>query len=145
MRIICLDVGVKSCGFAITDINQKIANPLENFNYSRNDKLQIIQRLKFWLKEYQNEIETILVGLPLDLNGYQTQTTTYVKEVILLIKNDPYFKNKQIVEFDERYSTKEGSELLMNLNIKASLRKKIKDKMAAFIILENYLNFLKIK
>lgn len=144
MRIICLDIGTKSCGFAITDINQKIANPLENFLYSKNDKMQVVNRLKYWINEYSNEIEIILIGMPLDVNGFEIKMTHYIKEVIMLIENNKFFQNLKIVTFDERYSTKEGSELLMDLNIKASLRKKIKDKMAAYIILENYLNFIKI-
>lgn len=145
MRIICLDIGIKSCGFAITDINNKISNPLENYFYSKNDKIQIIFRLKYWINEYLNEIDTIVIGWPTDVNGFETITTKYIKEVLELINNDSFFKKFKIICFDERYSTKEGTELLMDLNIKASIRKKLKDKMAAFVILEDYLNFIRKK
>lgn len=141
MRIIALDLGTKTCGFAITDDNRTIANPLENYEYSKNDIQQVLNRIKYWFNEYLNEIDTILLGYPTNTIGNKTPMTMYVETFLEKLKEK--FPNVKIELFDERFSTLHGSEMLMDLGLKASFRKKIKDKMAATVILSNYLETIK--
>ncbi len=141
MRIIALDLGTKTCGFAITDDNRTISNPLENYEYSKNDILQVLNRLRYWLKTYEKEVDTILLGYPTNTIGSKTPMTLYVEKFLEKLKES--FSEFNIVLFDERFSTLQGSEMLMDLGIKASARKKMKDKMAAFVILQNYLETIK--
>lgn len=138
MRVISLDLGTKTCGFAISDINQILANPLENYSYSKNDFMQVINRLKYWFNEYNNEISTIVIGYPTNTIGAKTNMTNYVERFVEKIKNVNLF-TVDIILYDERFSTKMGSALLMDLGIKNSTRRKYKDMMAAYIILDNYL------
>lgn len=141
MRIISLDLGTKTCGFAITDENRTIANPLENYLYSKNDFKSLINRINYWFKIYENKIDLIVLGYPTNTIGNQTQMTIYVENFYqILVSEKP---DIQIIKFDERFSTQIGSEWLMDLGIKASQRKKIKDKMAACVILNNYLESVK--
>ena len=67
--------------------------------------------------------------------------TEYVERFYEILSSS--INNIKIVKFDERFSTQIGSEWLMDLGIKASQRKKIKDKMAACVILNNYLESIK--
>ncbi|MDE5599374.1 MAG: Holliday junction resolvase RuvX [Ureaplasma sp.] len=141
MRIISLDLGTKTCGFAITDENRKIANPLENYSYSKNDFKSLINRINYWFNVYENNIDLIVLGYPTNTIGNQTQMTEYVERFYEILSSS--INNIKIVKFDERFSTQIGSEWLMDLGIKASQRKKIKDKMAACVILNNYLESIK--
>ena len=137
MHKLGLDLGTKSCGFAISDENNIIVSPLENYLYSKNDFLQVINRIKYWLNEYDNRVDSIILGYPLNINDSKNNRTLMVEKFYQLLLET--FPNLSIYLQDERYSTKQATEELMQYGLKASQRHKIKDKMAATIILESYL------
>lgn len=139
MRKLGLDFGTKNCGFAITDEMAIIANGIENFTYSNNDLMKIVKRIEYWQDFYENKIDTLVIGLPTNAtNGSDNQRTILVREFhkfLLENWNNPI----NVVLFDERFTTRIAYENLKNIDLKCSKIKKIKDKISAAIILDDYL------
>ncbi len=138
MRKLGLDFGTKICGFAITDELSILANALENFERKNDDLQEIVNRIEYWQNFYENKIDTIVIGLPTNVNGSDNPRTILVREFVDYLKNN--WKNPiKIVMSDERFTTQIATQYLKDMNLKASKIKKIKDKISAVIILEDYL------
>ena len=144
MRKLAIDFGTKNCGFAISDELCIIASPIENFSYQNNDFQQVLNRIKYWIEFYENKIDTLVIGLP--TNAF-TNTNNQRTELVINFKNyldKNLNKELKIVLFDERFSTKIAvSTLKEQAKLKNSQIKKIKDKVSAVIILEDYLKTIK--
>jgi putative Holliday junction resolvase len=78
-RILALDYGKKRTGIAVTDPLQMIASPLTTVD---------TQELFEFLKDYVNKepVEKILIGLPLNLDGTDTDATAAVRHNIRRLK-----------------------------------------------------------
>jgi putative Holliday junction resolvase len=139
MRILGIDFGSKTMGLAITDSSKIIASSLENFEYKNNDLNICISKLKDLFKYYNNDIESIVIGYPLRLNGDKNPNTLLVEHFVELLKSN--FPNTKIFLQDERFSTVRATEhLKYGAGLKNSKIKKIKDKMSAVFILDDFLN-----
>ncbi|WP_416755341.1 Holliday junction resolvase RuvX [Mycoplasma sp. VS42A] len=142
MRKLGLDLGTKSCGFAITDENEIIASGLENFMFAENDFEAALNRVEFYLNQYKNKIDGIVLGYPLKISGDKSERTYMVED----------FKQKLIVRFNlpvlfvnEQYSTKRANEAMMAAGLTQQKRKAKKDQLAALIILQDYLDYYQNK
>lgn len=144
MRKLALDYGTKNCGFAITDEMCVLASGIENFTYANNDLQAIVNRIEYWQKFYENKIDTLIIGFPTN-----ARDGSYNERSILVLQFKKYLEEHwqtpiSIVLFDERFSTKIATEYLkFQAKLKSSQIKKIKDKMSAVVILNDYLNTLK--
>lgn len=127
----CLDFGSVRTGVAVSDNEQRIATPLTTV-----DTPQLIS----WLKEYvsRESVERVVVGLPTQLNGSPSNITpllqTFKKTFIASFPQIP------LDEYDERFSSAIAHQTLYGA--KKSLRaakKNVVDKIAACIILEDYM------
>ncbi|WP_033161103.1 Holliday junction resolvase RuvX [[Mycoplasma] collis] len=134
MRKLAIDLGTKRCGFAISDSFNMMAFGLENFSYKENDFDFLIEKIKKILNEYP--IDTIILGYPTKLSGEKIQMSLIVEEFKLLLE-----KNFKIDVFlvDENRTTKQATQILIGANLSRKKRKKHKDKLAAQLILEEYL------
>lgn len=143
MRKLGLDFGTKNCGFAITDELGIIASPIENFSYENGNFEHVFNRINYWIEFYENKVDTLVIGLP--TNAF-TNTNNPRTTLVLDFKN--YITNRlnkevKIVLFDERFTTKIAISTLKNqAKLKGAQIKKIKDKISAVIILEDYLKTL---
>ncbi|PAF54676.1 Holliday junction resolvase RuvX [Mycoplasmopsis agassizii] len=135
MRIIALDLGIKSCGIAISDPFNMFAIALENYIFSENDFPSLINHLKQIFQEY--EIQKIILGYPLRMTGTKSQTTLMIEEFKILLEEN--FK-QEIILFDERLTTKKAMTHLKNANLSTSKAKQHKDVIAATLMLNEYLN-----
>ncbi|QCZ36806.1 Holliday junction resolvase RuvX [Mycoplasma nasistruthionis] len=140
MRKLALDLGSKSCGFAITDYFEIIPSGLENFIYTEGQFDEVLNRIEYWLNQYKNEIDGLVIGYPLKISGEKSQTTLMVEVFIELIKTK---FNLPIVLINEQYSTKRAQETLMSAGLNNKKRKQFKDKLAAVFILQDYLDYYK--
>lgn len=144
MRKIGLDLGSKTCGIAISDSNNIIATGIKNLHYQTNNYMQIINELKKIVKEYENEIDTFVLGFPTNQKNGSLNNSSYrslhFKE--LLLNN---FNDIEVVLFNENYSTVKANDIMFEANLKASQRKKRVDKVAATIILQEYLDINSLK
>ena len=131
MRILGLDIGAKRIGVAISDEEQVIARGLVTIERSPDEA----RRIKEIILEYT--VEKIVFGLPIRMDGTMSAQT---EKTLAVIEN---FKSKipvQFVPWDERLSSKEAERFLLEADISRKKRKKLIDKLAAQIILQDYLN-----
>jgi len=132
-RILALDYGDKKIGVAISDPMQIIAKPLlviNNLNYKNN--LNEIEKLIL-----ENDIEKIVVGLPLTLKNTESIQTEKVITFINQLKSD---LSLSVIAYDERLTSQIAKQSLIKQGIKTGHNKKEIDKTAAAIFLQNYLD-----
>ena len=140
MRILGLDVGNKTVGVAVSDPLGVIATGVTTIERVgiRKDTGKVID----YIKEY--DCSTVVIGLPLNLDGEDTLSTERAREFRRMLENKlkssgPLSKVK--VEWqDERFSTVEAEEVLIEANMSREDRKKIIDRQAAIVILQRYLD-----
>ncbi len=141
MRKLGLDLGTKTCGIAISDENNIIATGKSNFRYSDDDLFQVIDEIKRMIKLYDNSIDEIVLGYPTNVYDGSKNTRTFLIEEFNELLVDAFPKLK-ITLSDERFTTRIATGYLKAANVKAAKRKKVKDKMSAVIILQDYINNL---
>ncbi|MBQ6280049.1 MAG: Holliday junction resolvase RuvX [Mycoplasma sp.] len=136
MRILGIDFGVKNIGVAITDANNKIASAWLTITYPKNNYLFAINKLKKEIADYN--VEKIVLGYPLNINGTISNTTKEVLKFKKLLEDN---LNLEVILFDERYSTYKTTEMLKEqMKLKSSQIKRIKDKLSAQYILQEYID-----
>lgn len=132
MRIIGLDVGDKNIGVAVSDTMGLTAHGLRIIN--RNDCISVLKEV---IEEYHNGIGSIVVGLPKMLNGtIGIQGEKVIKFVEELRSVIPI----PVILWDERLSTVSADRAMLEAGMKRKKRKELKDKVAAVIILQSYLD-----
>ena len=85
MRILGLDYGDSRCGVAISDALQITAQGLETIHHKGNDKI-ILKRLDEILEAYHQEIDTFVVGMPINMHGERTQRAETTEKYIHTLK-----------------------------------------------------------
>ena len=140
MRILGLDVGSKTVGVAVSDPLGVIATGVTTIERVgiRKDTGKVID----FIKEYG--CMTVVMGLPLSLDGSDSVQTQKVRDFRTMLENKlrssgPLSKVK--IEWqDERYSTVEAEEVLIEADMSREDRRKIIDRQAAIVILQRYLD-----
>lgn len=132
MRYLGLDLGTKTLGLALTDKTGLIASPYKTLRYTSYSEL--ITELKQIIAE--KDVEKLILGYPKNMNntlGEAVKRTENFKEELEKSFDLP------IILVDERLSTDEAQNLLIELDTSRKKRKKIIDSYAAAIILDTYL------
>ena len=138
MRILGLDVGSKTIGVAISDPMGWTAQGIKTI---RRSKKEIdLEEINSICKEYG--VETIVVGLPKNMNGTIGESGERVLALCELIKEKCTLP---IEMWDERLSTVAVTRSMIEGDLSRSKRKKIVDKMAAIYILQGYLDSLRLR
>lgn len=136
MRTLALDFGIKNIGVAISDASNKIASALMTIEYPKNNYLFAINKLKDKITDYN--VNKIILGYPINLNGTISKMANEVLKFKQLLENNLHL---EVILFDERYSTYNTTEMLKNQSkLKNSQIKKIKDKLSAQYILQEYID-----
>ena len=138
MRILSLDLGIKSLGVCVTDPSNTIVIPIENFMFERNDFKTASNHVLELVNKYK--VGIVLLGYPLRTDG-QKSDATYMSELFFEILQKKL--NVTIKLFDESFSTKRGMELLKNKYKDPKKIKENKDMAAAYIMLNDYLTYYK--
>jgi len=129
-----LDIGDVRIGVAVSDLTRIIANPLETYTRSGN-----IQKDAQYIADLaaKQEVELFVSGLPLNLRGEEGEQTVKTRAFVEELQ-----KHTQIpVKFlDERFTTVSAERVLIEANVRRENRKKVIDKVAATIILQNWLD-----
>ena len=112
MRILGIDYGDARVGIAITDELNITVQGLETIQRNNSDKV-VLKRLDEILESYN--IDTIVVGLPLNLNGTKSQRTEITEKFIHKLKCK--FNKVKIDEIDERLTTVAAHRTMNYLNI----------------------------
>ena len=135
MRYLGLDLGTRTLGISISDTTITIASTLKTIRFNENDYESLIPELKHIIEEY--DIKKIVLGFPKNMNntiGDRCETTIEFKN--LLIKNF----NLDVVLQDERLTTIEATNYMIEADMSRKKRKKKVDALAANIILQTYLD-----
>ncbi len=135
MRKLGIDYGEARVGVAITDPLNITAQGLETIKRNGSDKV-ILRRLDEILSEY--EIDTIVVGMPLNLKGEKTVRAQITEQFIHKLKCK--YNKLQIVAVDERLTTVAAHKTMNFLDINKNKKKDIVDTISAVYILETYIN-----
>ena len=142
MRKMGLDVGDKTVGIAVSDELGYTAQGIMTLERVgiRKDTGKIIDMVK----EYG--CDTVVIGLPKNLNGSDSIQTEKVREFRTMLENkmrSTGMKDIKIVWQDERLTTVMAERVLIAADVSRSKRKKVIDKQAAVLILQGYLDSLK--
>ena len=131
-RILGLDYGDKRIGVSLSDPLRLIASPhtvLKNEGISK-----LLKDLKRIINE--KTIDTIVIGLPINLKGNDTSQTLKVRR----LKSEIETLNVKIFFEDERLSSSMAKKSMIIQNMKTGHNKSLVDKRAASIILQQFLN-----
>ena len=134
MRKLGIDYGDSRVGVAITDALGITVQGLETIHHKGNDKI-VLKRLEELLNEY--EVDTIVVGLPLNMNGTKTERVEVTEKFIHKLKCK--FNKLKIEEIDERLTTVAAHKTMNFLNINKHKKRDIVDTISAVYILETYM------
>lgn len=135
MRIMGLDVGEKRIGIAISD---PMGWTAQGHSVLRRGELAADLK-KIWQICQDYEVEKIVVGLPLNMDGSIGAKALEIQEFGTAVKN----RLAIAVEYwDERLSTRSAERILIEADISRHRRKQVIDKMAAANILQAYLDHL---
>jgi len=134
VRIVALDFGEKRIGVAISDPLKIIAQGI-GFIAKADTYENDAAALKEMLKDYSG-IEEIVVGLPKTLKGEIGFSAQKVLDFVEVLKKS--FEVK-ISTWDERFTTASATKSLIEMGLSREKRKKVIDRTAATIILQEYL------
>ncbi|MCW2278038.1 Holliday junction resolvase RuvX [Heliophilum fasciatum] len=133
MRILGLDVGTKTIGVAISDPLGWTAQGIETMRRSRleTDLEQLRELVDKW------EVEAIVIGMPRNMNG----TYGPKSEIIRAFGQQLADKVQRPIHYwDERLTTVAAQKTLLQGDVSRAKRKQVVDKLAAVLILQNYLD-----
>ena len=133
--VLAFDFGERRIGIAVGEHLIKSANPLTTIDNESNEvRFHLITEL---VKQWQPKL--LVVGLPLSLDGAETEVTQLCKKFARRL-NGRF--NLPVVLIDERYSSAEASQLLNESGIKGRAQKAMLDQVAAQTILRSYFDNL---
>jgi len=137
-RILAIDYGTKRVGIAVSDPMQIIANGLDTIPN---------EQLIDFLKDYtgREEVETFIVGEPLDMNNEPTATTQLVYDFVEKLKR--IFPDIPVELVDERMTSIEAGRILVKSGVKKKKRREKGriDRISAILILQDYLENLRYR
>ena len=131
-RLIGVDLGTKTIGLALSDVERRLATPLETIvrvKFTRD-----VERLAALIRQF--EVAALVVGLPLNMDGSEgpraQSTRSFVRQVLPLVGIPISF-------WDERLSTVAVTRALIERDVSRAKRREQVDKAAAAYILEGAL------
>ena len=128
-----MDFGTKRIGIAISDELMLTAQGIDSL-YRKELKSDLEELVKLVLK---NNVEEIVVGLPLNMNGTYSAKTKEVVEFVEVLSKSVVVPVKT---WDERLSSMQAERVLLEADASRAKRRKVTDKLAAQIILQSYLD-----
>lgn len=134
-RLIGIDLGTRTIGLALSDVERRIASPLETlkrgkFTRDAGEIAKIVTRF---------DVAAIVVGLPLNMDGsagpraQSTQSFMRNLESVIALP---------IVGWDERLSTMAVTRTLLEADASRARRGQLVDKLAASYILQGAIDRL---
>lgn len=133
MRILCLDVGSKTIGVAVSDPFGWTAQGVKTIE--RRGMAADFREIEALTRELQ--VEKILVGLPLMMNGTEGDQAAAVRA---FAEKMGEHAGVPVLFWDERLSTVGAERGLLEADLSREKRKKVINKMAAIHILQGFLD-----
>ena len=136
MRILGLDYGTKTVGVAVSDPLGWTAQPVETIFREKDTHLRpTFRRIGELIRTY--DAQAIVLGYPLNMDD-----TAGARAIAARAFRDDLAKKTRLPVFlwDERLTTVEAEEILMEMRIPKEEWKEHVDTIAAVLILQDYLN-----
>lgn len=132
-RLMGLDFGTRRLGIAVSTPEQTMASPLENYD-RKNPKLDA-KHLRELVEEYR--IKGLVVGLPVHMSGDEGGLARSAREFGQWIAEET---GLPLRFWDERFTSALAEEILQAASLTKKQRKARKDKLAAHLLLQSFLD-----
>jgi len=139
-RIVGLDYGLARIGFAFSDELKIIASPGKTIKTEKKleeTAKKIVSELTAFEQDKNCVVETLVIGIPLRMNGQVGMQADEVKALAELLKTST---NLEIILWDERLTTVQAERSLREEKMSRKKRSKVVDNVAAMIILQSFLD-----
>lgn len=130
-RVLAVDPGERRVGLALSDPGGIIAQPWAVVDRLVSDVVTEVQRVV-----RENQVETIVVGLPVSLSGLEGASAVAARELATELQEAT---GVPVELHDERYTTVAAEKVMREAKASAKQRRNRRDKVAAAIILSEYL------
>ncbi len=135
-RLICFDVGERRIGIAVSDMLGITAQPVETYHRTGNLEKDY-EYLASIIKE--QEAVKLVVGLPKNMNNSLGFKADEIQNFIEEFKS--YLPEQFPIDWiDERLTTVQAENVLLEANVSRKKRKKFVDKIAAVFMLQTYMD-----
>lgn len=134
-RLMGVDLGTKTIGLALSDIERRIATPLEVIKRTKFSK--DVARLLALAEKF--DVCAFVVGLPLNMDGSEGPRAQATRA---FVRNLGALSSLPCLFWDERLSTAAATRSLLEQDISRAKRSEIIDKLAAAYILQGALDRL---
>ena len=129
-RVLALDIGSVRIGAAISDPSRIIAQGLG------------VWSAETWLEDFESALtkynpSVIVVGLPLRTDGKESEAGARI--LALAAELRAKYPELEVVTQDERFTTVIAQRAMLEADVSRKKRKKSVDKIAAVVILEDWL------
>lgn len=140
MRILGLDLGVKTLGVSVSDATETVASGITTLRFSENKPEECLEDLRKIINEYG--VKLIVLGLPKNMNNSLGFAAKRSEDFKALLENN---FNIEVCFQDERLTSVTANNVLLQADVSRKKRKAKVDTIAAIIILQNYLDIRKGK
>ena len=138
MRIMGLDYGSVTVGVAVSDELLLTAQGIEVIRRKQENKLrQTLARIEALIAEYS--VEKIVLGYPKNMNNTIGDRCEKSEDFKAMLERRTCL---EVILFDERLSTVSAHNAMIEGNVRREKRYEVVDKVAATVILQNYLDML---
>lgn len=131
-RVLALDHGTRRVGVALSDALRMTAQPHGTLD---RDDPELLNRLRDLVDEL--DVEEIVVGLPISLDGTEGPSAAAAREFAGEVAAAT---GLDVVLYDERFSTATAERILLEADVRRKKRKDVRDRLAAAVFLQSYLD-----
>lgn len=134
MRTLGIDYGRRRIGLALSDETRTLASPLPTYTRTRSEK-QDLDALASLIERHG--VTSVVVGLPLNMDGTRGEMAREVETFADRLRDRT---SLPVDLFDERLSSDEAERVLLEADLSRQRRRKLRDGLAAVVILQGYLD-----
>lgn len=138
MRILGFDLGTRTLGISISDYTNTIATTYKTIRFNEREYDSIIPEIKNIVHEFN--VQKIVLGLPKNMNNSIGDRGLETLEFKKKLEDN---LNIEVIMQDERLTTVQATNYMLEADISRKKRKKKVDSLAANIILQTYLDTMK--
>ena len=134
-RLLGIDLGTKTIGVAVSDVERRLASPVVTIQRSRFglDAKSLLEQAS------KHDVAALVIGLPLNMDGTEGPR---VQATRAFVRNMCPLTALPFVFWDERLSTAAVTRSLIEQNASRAKRAMVIDRMAAAYILQGALDRL---
>ncbi len=132
-RLIGIDLGTKTIGLALSDVERRLASPLETIRRSKfsADAARLLKHAE------THDVGAFVVGLPLNMDGSEGPRAQSTRAFVRHLGD---LTERPCVFWDERLSTAAVTRALIAQDVSRAKRAEVVDRLAAAYILQGALD-----